>query len=74
MIKSMGGPIYTILIVFIGSQHKKEAWNLSGFYKKAPNNNAKELKSMVKQLEKVTGRRVAKSMLHKSHESSKTEE
>lgn len=44
MIRSIGGPMYTTLIVFIGSEHKKEAWNLSGFYKKAPNINAKQLK------------------------------
>lgn len=28
----MGGPMFP---VFTGSEHKKEAWNLSGFYKKS---------------------------------------
>lgn len=36
--------MYTILIVFIGSEHKKNAWNLNVFYKKAPHVNAKQLK------------------------------
>lgn len=53
--------------VFTESEHKKEAWNLSGFYKKIPAINAEVLKAEVKQLEKVSGRREPKSILHKSH-------
>lgn len=41
MIRSMGGQMYTMLIIFIETEHKKEAWNLSGSYKKIPNINAK---------------------------------
>lgn len=39
----MGGQMYTMLIIFIETEHKKEAWNLSGSYKKIPNINAKQL-------------------------------
>lgn len=76
MIRSMGGQMYTMLIIFIESEHKKEAWNLSGSYKKSQTSMQNSYKWMVKHLEKVTGRMVAKSMLHKSHKSlsSKTEE
>lgn len=38
----MGEQMYTIIIiVFIGSEHKKEAWNLRGFYKRIPKHGCK---------------------------------
>lgn len=33
--------MYTIIIIFIGSEHKKEAWNLRGFYQKNPQTGSK---------------------------------